>query len=148
MHIEAKDRAQVKLECLRMILTLRLDLARSQIISAFMTSYLTLTAAETVVYNQEVAAMNPAERKAVMRWTNEWKEQGKAEGVQVGERRGEERLLLRQLRGRFGKDVDPLAEPLSKLSYDQLDTFSGAIFDFSTLADVQSWLMKNSELPR
>ena len=37
----------MKLECLRMLATLKLDKARSTLISAFMDSYLKLTSAET-----------------------------------------------------------------------------------------------------
>ena len=51
MHIAVGDRPRVKLECLRMLATLKLDKARATLIGAFMTSYLELTTAETVVYN-------------------------------------------------------------------------------------------------
>ncbi len=59
MHIAPEDRPRVKLECLRMLATLKLDKARSALIGTFMDSYLKLTAAEMVVYNRELAATAP-----------------------------------------------------------------------------------------
>jgi hypothetical protein len=49
MRIAPEDRPRVKLECLRMLATLKLDKARSTLIGAFMTNYLNLTARETAV---------------------------------------------------------------------------------------------------
>src|SRR5262249_61748041 len=72
MKIAPEDRPKVKLECLRMLVTLKLDPARATLIGAFMNSYLKLTAAENAVYNREVEAIEPREREAFMAWTNEW----------------------------------------------------------------------------
>ncbi|HET6246363.1 MAG TPA: hypothetical protein VFE47_01595 [Tepidisphaeraceae bacterium] len=62
MNIAKEDRPRVKLEYLRMLATLKLDKARSTLISAFMEGYLKLTSAEAVVYNRELEAIRPKER--------------------------------------------------------------------------------------
>ena len=129
MKIAPKDRPRVKLECLRMLITLKLDPARAVLISSFMNSYLKLTPAETVVYNREVETIEPKEREVVMEWTNEWIEQGKAVG--------ELRVLGRQLRSRLGPDAEGLKESISKLSSEQLDELAEALFNFTSVSDAQ-----------
>jgi hypothetical protein len=49
MRIPVKDRPFVKLACLRLLLTLKLDNARQNMITVFMNSYLELTEQEEVV---------------------------------------------------------------------------------------------------
>ena len=148
MRIAPQDRPRVKLECLRMMVTLKLDPARSTLISAFMDSYLKLTAAEMLVYNRQIEAIEPQEREAVMQWTNEWIEKGKAlgllEGRQEGREEGQREVLTRQLRRRLGTDASLLSEPLAKLSAEQLDELAEALLDFKTLIDAQSWLAQHA----
>ena len=103
MHIAPEDRPRVKLECLRMLATLKLDKAKSTLIGAFMTNYLVLTSRETVVYNHMLESVAPKERKVVMQLTNEWIEQGVKEGLQRGRQEGARDLVLRQLRRRLGE---------------------------------------------
>lgn len=57
MLIAPEDRPRVKLECLRMLATLKLDIARATLISVFMDAYLKLTPAESIVYNRELDAI-------------------------------------------------------------------------------------------
>jgi predicted transposase YdaD len=148
MRIAPRDRPRVKLECLRMMVTLKLDPARATLISAFMDSYLKLTAAEMVVYNRRVEAIEPKEREAFMEWTNEWIEKGKAQGILEGRQEGRQQerrdMLSRQLRRRLGPDAALLSETLAKLSFDQLDDLAEAFLDFKTLADVQNWLSQHA----
>lgn len=63
MQIDRVDRPRVKLECLRMMVKLKLDKARSQLIGKFMTDYLKLTSAETVVYNTAMANDFPQRKR-------------------------------------------------------------------------------------
>ena len=44
MKIAPKDRPKVRLECLRLLATLKLDPARSQLIGGFIAAYLKLNA--------------------------------------------------------------------------------------------------------
>ena len=66
MKIATKDRPRVKLECLRMIATLRLDPARTQLLSGFVDSYLRLNVDESVVFGEAIAALPQEEREATM----------------------------------------------------------------------------------
>lgn len=88
MKIEPGDRPKVKLQCLRMLATLRLDPAKSRLVATFMNSYLKLTAAEAAVYNQELTEITPEEREDVMQLTNEWIEEGERKGIEKGMERG------------------------------------------------------------
>src|SRR5688500_3081191 len=59
MRIAPEDRPRVKLECLRMIATLRLDPARSKLISSFVDSYLRLSEQEEQAYDTELGRVSP-----------------------------------------------------------------------------------------
>lgn len=140
MQVEPEDRPRVKLECLRMLATLKLDKARSTLIAAFMDAYLKLTAAEAMVYNRELEAIEPQEREVVTQLTNEWIEQGKLEGRQEGRRE----LVLRQLQRRLGAISDDFAERVSKLPDLKVAELGEALLDFRNSADAQMWLDNNS----
>ncbi len=142
MQIAPEDRPRVKLECLRMLVTLKLDKARATLISSFMDAYLKLTPAETVVYNRELQTIDPQEREVVMELTNEWIEEGKVQGLQTGRAEGRRATLLRQLRHRLGNDSQQLVERVNSLSEAQLDDLTDALLDFHSLADAQVWFSR------
>lgn len=75
---------------------------------------------------------------------NQGLEEGRQEGIQMGEQRGIQmgqiNLIKRQLERRFGELNPVIAHSLSQLSSDDLASLAEAIFDFSTLADLSSWL--------
>jgi len=50
MRIETNDRPKVKAECLRLLATLRLDPARTRLISGFVDTYLRLNTQEEQVF--------------------------------------------------------------------------------------------------
>src|SRR5690348_2186212 len=74
MHIAPEDRPRVKLECLRLIATLKLDPARQTLIRGFVGSYLRLSREEVRVYNREVQAIDPPEREHLMEYIDEFHE--------------------------------------------------------------------------
>ena len=127
-----------------MLATLRLDKARSTLISAFMENYLKLTAAETIVYNRELELIEPKEREVVMKWTNEWIEQGKAEGVLQGCQEAGRSIALRLMRRRLGNVPPEVIDLVRGLSDSRLDELSEAVLDFATLADAETWLSQHS----
>lgn len=57
MQIAPEDRPRVKVECLRLLATLRLDPARTQLISGFVDTYLRLNATEERVFQSELDTM-------------------------------------------------------------------------------------------
>jgi hypothetical protein len=61
----------------------------------------------------------------------------RAEGRQEGFQQGERAVLLRQLRQRFGNEVDQHVERrVSTASIDQLETWVGRVFSAATLAEL------------
>jgi predicted transposase YdaD len=152
MRIAPQDRPKVKLECLRMLASLKLDKARSALIGTFMDSYLKLTAAEMVVYNRELRATSPKQREHIMQMTNSWVEKGKAEGRTEGRMEGRlegrlegrRDLISRQLRRRFGRLPAGFSKRLLDLSDSQVDKLAEAIFDFEGAADAVRWLDSHS----
>jgi predicted transposase YdaD len=145
MRIAPEDRPRVKLECLRMLATLKLDRARATLITTFMDSYLKLTTAEAIAYNRQLETIEPKEREEVMQLTNEWIEQGKIEGkIQgkiEGDLSGRRALVLRLLRHRLGEVPPETAEEIERLGGPQVDELGEAIFDFHDVNDVRSWLV-------
>ncbi len=121
MQIAPADRPKVKLECLRLLATLRLDPARTQLISGFVDSYLRLSAQENQEFLRGVAALPAEERKATMPLTISWKEEGRVEGRVEGARE----LVLKVCRKRLGTP-DPQAE--AKLNaIDSVERLDGLI---------------------
>jgi predicted transposase YdaD len=142
MNIATEDRPRVKLECLRMLVTLKLDPAKSELIGVFMNSYLKLTTAEIVVYNREVEQIEPTEREVVMIISNEWTEIGEERGLEKGRVEGRMKMLRRLLRHRFGELPTDAAAEIDRLNSEQADNLAEALLDFQTLADLQAWLRR------
>jgi hypothetical protein len=65
--------------------------------------------------------------------------QGRTEGIQIGQINLIKRLLQRQL-GELNQSIE---DSLSQLSSEQLSALAEAIFDFSSIADLSSWLETN-----
>ena len=136
MRIAPEDRPHVKAQCARMIATLRLDPARTQLIWGFMNAYLKLTAAELAVYNRDMQHMAPDEKAFVLQIENEWTEMGKAEGRADGQAR----IVNRQLHRRFGEVPPDLGEAIRQLGSDRLESLADALLDFQSIDDARAWL--------
>ncbi len=135
MKMSAKDRPKVKAECLRLLASLKLDPARTTLISGFIDSYLRLTAQELKQYERELARFTPAEREATMEMVTSWQLKGRAEG--------KEALVLRLLRRRFGAVPEEVTARMDRLSAEQLDDLGEALLDFGTIADLEQWMSRH-----
>ena len=160
MKIAPKDRPKVRLECLRLLATLKLDPARSQLIGGFIAAYLKLNAQERKQYEQEFAKLTHEEKEANMERMNPWVKQGwdegrkeglqagiqegKKEGIQTGIQVGKEELIVRQLNRRFGSVSAQVTERLNRLSSEQLNDIGEALVDFKTYADLEAWLSQHN----
>ena len=136
MQIAPEDRPRVKLECLRMLATLQLDPARTQLISGFVDTYLRLNEAEKTTFQQDLENIGLAQEEKVMKIVTSWMEEG----------RTEERLanVLRLLRRQLG-DISPqLLTQVESLSNEQLYILFDAVFDFQTETDLEQWLESQS----
>ncbi|BCL36871.1 Rpn family recombination-promoting nuclease/putative transposase [Nostoc sp. MS1] len=77
--------------------------------------------------------------------------EGEQRGVQIGEQRGEQRgiqrersLILRLLRKQVGELPQDVSDRLETLSLEQLENLGEALLDFTSLADLLSWLDTHS----
>jgi hypothetical protein len=87
MEIATADRPRVKVECLRMIAKLKLDKARTFLLSGFIDNYLRLSPIEEQQFQVEVDRIKlPQERENVMELTTSWMEKGIVQGRESGER--------------------------------------------------------------
>lgn len=132
MKMTPKDRPKVKLECLRLLATLKLDPAKSELIGGFIETYLQLSAEEMRKYQREFAKLTPAEKETTMELMTSWRREGRHEG--------KEELVARLLQRRFGTVSAQDRERLTSLSSEELNELGQALFDFKTIADLEAWL--------
>jgi hypothetical protein len=141
MKIERKERAKVKVECLRAIATLKLDPARVSILSGFVDTYLNLNQSEVVEFNREVASIKKeTEKEQVMQIVTSWMEQGIEQGRIEGGKDEALRLVSRVLHRRVGELDAGVNERLQQLSVIQLEDLLDAALDFSQMGDLTGWL--------
>jgi predicted transposase YdaD len=163
--MEQSERARVKLECLRLLTSLRLDRARQRLISGFVDTYLPLDEPETLQFNHEAdTVLEHVEKEKIMELTTSWKEEGRAEGKVEGKAEGkvegiaegkaegiaegkaegrlegEVRVVLRQLERRCGVLPAPLLERVRGLSLARLEDLAEALLEFNGAADLERWL--------
>ncbi|AFZ19652.1 hypothetical protein Mic7113_3944 [Allocoleopsis franciscana PCC 7113] len=144
MQIAPADRAKVKAQCLRLLVTLRLDPARMQLISGFVDTYLDLTESEEQAFQDELGRIELEEKERVMEIVTSWMrtgiEQGRREGIEEGIRLGKVSLVMRLLHRRLGELDAKLEARIGDLGVSQLDVLSEALLDFSTVEDLIYWL--------
>lgn len=100
---------------------------------------------ENLKVNQELEA---DDRELIMRLEPLYqrnREQAKEEGRQEGRQEGEQQLIIRLLNRRIGKIDALLIERIAGLSIEQLENLGEALLDFSSVADLETWLTQQSE---
>jgi hypothetical protein len=143
MKMRPKDRPKVKAQCLRILLSLKLDPARSTLLYVFIDSYLKLTESETKLYEREIAKFTPLEQEKTMVIRTSWEIKGLEEGLQQGLMQGKEEIVARQIRKRFGAAPVGLDERLDRLTSEELGDLGEALFDFATVDDLEQWLQRH-----
>ncbi|WP_232432355.1 DUF4351 domain-containing protein [Chamaesiphon minutus] len=139
MSIDPADRPRVKVECLRMIAKLKLDRARTFLLSGFIDSYLRLNSAEQEQFRVEVDKIKlPQERENIMEITTSWKEEGRIEGRVEGQRALAIKLLTRKL----GNLSPELLSRLNGLSLDRVEALAEELLDFTSVGDLEVWLAR------
>jgi hypothetical protein len=133
-----------------LLATLRLDPARTHFISAFIDTYLRLTANEMQMFRADLDAIAKPEQEQVMQLTTSWKEEGIQEGLQQGLQQGlqlgEANLLLRQITRRFGKPESLVESRIRALPIEKLEALGDALFDFTLLTDLEAWLEQHAPI--
>jgi hypothetical protein len=144
MQIASEDRPKVKAECLRLIATLRLDPARSRLLSGFVDTYLRLNEPESQMFRVELDRLEPAEQESVMEIVTSWMAQGIEQGIEQGIKR-ERSLILRLLSRKVGVLPDSVRSRVAAIAIIQLESLGEALLDFSNLSDLETWLAENAE---
>ena len=76
MHIKKKDRPKVKAECLRLLVTLKLDPAKTQLISKFVDTYLNFEGVEEEQFQAEIAKLEVGQKEEIMEVMTSWEKKG------------------------------------------------------------------------
>ena len=139
MKMTARERPRVKLECLRLLATLRLDPARSKLIGGFVDSYLKLSAEELKQYERELETIEPKERQTTMALASIWEQ----ESIIMGALHGKWELIALQVQDRFGAVPAEVTARLDRLTSDQFNDLARALLRFDTLADLERWLAQH-----
>jgi hypothetical protein len=152
MRIAPEDRPRVKVECLRLLITLQLDPARMTLISGFIDIYLRLDDDEKLRFAEQLSNIEPLEQQVqvmqiVTSWMREGIEQGltqgRVEGRLEGQRTEALSLILGQLARQVGSLPNETQQRVDQLSLTQLETLSLDLLGFADLTDLQDWLTQN-----
>jgi predicted transposase YdaD len=81
--------------------------------------------------------LREGERQGEQRGWQAGKEAGRQEGRQEEGRS----LIIKQLTRRFGVIAPPITTQIQSLSVEKLESLAEALLDFSTLADLEDWLL-------
>lgn len=135
MDITVKDRPYVKLECLRLLATLKLDVAKSDLIAGFVESYLKLTAAENRVFEDAVSKLSPEIREESMEIISSYRRKGRQEG--------KEEMVSIILEQRFSTLPESITSKLDKLTSTQFNQLGKVLLDLDSLEKLDAWLSEH-----
>ncbi|MBD2531609.1 DUF4351 domain-containing protein [Nostoc flagelliforme FACHB-838] len=95
---------------------------------------------ENLRVNQELEA---DDRELIMRLEPLY-QRDREQAIQEGNKQGEQRLVLRLLNRRIGEIDASLIRQIKGLSIEQLENLGEALLDFSSVADLETWLNQQS----
>jgi len=138
MDYQPKERVKIKLEFLRMLTRLQLDLARMQLITGFFESYLALSDEEEKILQQKISEeLKPEEGQRAMEITTSWHEKGRREGRQEGWQEGRQTILLKQIKKRLGTLPADIEQNVASMKIEQLDLLAEKILEIATEEDLR-----------
>jgi hypothetical protein len=147
MKVSERDRPKVKAECLRLMVTLKLDRARMRMIAAFVDTYLRLNAEEEGRFQKSLSETEwmPRQKEEVMEIVTSWEQRGIDKGIVLGRKEGELNGLLNGLRTslldlltwKFGPLQDAVHAKVSAIaSVDQLRALTHQAFSAASLDEL------------
>jgi hypothetical protein len=141
--VQRTYRPKVKAECLRLLVTLKLDPAKTRLISKFIDTYLRLNTQEEQTFQTELDKIGVAQKEAIMQVTTSWEEKGIEKGIETGIERERRSLVALQLEQKIGQLPESTSDRLSALPLDQLSGLAIALLNFNSIADLNQWLETN-----
>jgi len=75
-------------------------------------------------------------------WKEEGRREGRREGVQEGRLAAGREIVMRLLKRRWGRISPALRAEVQRLSIERLERLAEALLDFSSPADLESWLAR------
>ncbi len=153
MQMTPEERKQVKVECLRLILTCQLDPARMQMLAGFVDTYLRLPPQEEQWFETEVAKFDPPNKENAMYLMTTWErlgmERGMEKGLQQGVSQEAQTFVLRLAAKRFGVPLDSTLETrIRQLTVPRLEELGESLFEFHALIDLTNWLEQAENTPQ
>ncbi|MBE9013218.1 DUF4351 domain-containing protein [Pseudanabaenaceae cyanobacterium LEGE 13415] len=139
MKVAKRDRPKVKAECLRLLVTLKLDPAKTRLISKFVDTYLRLNAQEEQTFQAELDKIGVAQKEAIMQVTTSWEEKGIEKGVEQGQRS----LVSLLLEQKIGQLPEAISDRISSLASNKLSDLAISLLNFSSIDDLNRWLEAN-----
>ena len=141
MKFDEADRVRVRVESLRLFLTLKLNPRRQSVIDKFVRSYLKLTSQEMNEVLTKMKTDYPeVKEEQYLEVMNEWEERGISQGIEQGIRGGELRVINRLLLTKFGHIAPELSVKLETLNSDQLDSLADVLLTLNSEKELSSWL--------
>jgi len=132
MGYQKKERVQVKLEFLRMLVRMELDPARMTLLTGFFETYLILNEEEERKLEEEMGKVDEKEAKRMIEITTSWEEKGRV--------KGQASILLRQLKKKFGHIPVEVENKVMTMPIEKLQDLAEAIFDLGTLEEVDNFI--------
>ena len=132
MSIDKRDRPKVKAECLRLLVTLKLNPAKMQLISGFVDTYLNLNQQEESVFQSELITMDLQQQEQIMELTTSWEQKGIA--------KGQSNLVIQQLNSKFGTLDSSVSDKIKNLNSEQLNSLGLELLSFQSVDELQNWL--------
>jgi len=147
MQMAAEDRPKVKVECLRLLASLKLDPARSKLIGGFIDSYLKLTAKETKIYERELASLAPGDKEAKVELMTSWEatgwEKGLQEGLQQGLHDGKVEIIVDLIQNRLDTVSPETIARIRALSPGNLNELAKFLFTLPNFTEIEDWLARS-----
>ncbi|ELS00588.1 hypothetical protein Xen7305DRAFT_00002890 [Xenococcus sp. PCC 7305] len=135
MQIATEDQPKVSL---RLLVTLKLDPAKMQLISGFIDTYLNLDESEEQIFQTELSTIESEDREQVMEIVTSWMRTGIKQGRQEGIQR-ETELILRLLKRKIGQLTPEIEAQVKGLRIEDLENLGEELLDFERLEDLTAW---------
>ncbi|MEH2067036.1 MAG: DUF4351 domain-containing protein [Nostoc sp.] len=115
---------------LTLLTSFQLNPAQGQLISGINT-YLELSSQQEVVFQEQLATIEPKQQEKVIQIVNSW--------MQQAQKQGELKLLMRLLNRRLGEISPQIKSRIANLSTPDLENLAEALLYFSCVGDLEAW---------